>query len=98
MIRQNPQGLYAQNAWNRGASLSLEASCGRRTFAKRNQPAIAECLGHVSACDTAHAFEISEGAGDPQNPMVAARRKPQPFGSPQQQRAAGGLRAGDLIE
>ena len=67
-------------------------------FAKRNQPAIAECLGHVPACDTARAFEISEGAGDPQDAVVASRRKPQPFGSPQQQGPAGGLRACNLIE
>jgi hypothetical protein len=83
MIRQSPQGIYANSAWNYASGdLALRRIVPVTPFGNRKQPTIAQCLGHMPARDSIHAFEISQGASDPKNPMVAPRREAQPFDSP----------------
>ena len=67
-------------------------------FRQHLHPAVAQRLGDVAARDDRRAFEVRQGAGDAQYPVVATRREAQPLGRPGEQRAAGGVGARDFVQ
>jgi hypothetical protein len=75
------------------------SSCSQSLpFRRHLHAAVAQRLGDVAARDDRRAFEVRQGAGDAQYPVVAARRETQPLGRPGEQRTAGGLGASNLVE
>ena len=70
----------------------------RGGFGERAGAPVAQRLGDVAAQDAGSAFEIGEGARDPQHAVIAARRQPQPFGGAHQQVAPAALGRRDLVE
>ena len=57
-------------------------------FGQGSLSAITQGFGNVTAADDGRTFEVGERAGDTHHPVIAARRKTQPVGGANQQRAA----------